>query len=491
MDILGGKPLTNCPYASSTLPPSSAVQSAGFAIHNPAISLTYLTLAITLFAFTVSIFRNYNSLVIFNTKITHKSTKNAEFAVMFLLSSLSFAIDFMRYAISDLAHALPAANHEQHWIVGPAVIDSWMLLTSCVLRVIATYLLTLGFLMQIKHRTKSAAFKVPSVNETRDSVAAIAIPRGVYMPTPEEDIVARSMSPIRILHTGRENLGNNKTKAENNGGETEPLLTRIQPSLHNLDIEAAANLSNTNRNAPLTTETMRIDSQFMERDSNFLNSLTINLPFLTTAICFIQRNLKILATSTLVFRLIVLFSTLDASRLNDESFAEVGALLENSFPVLDTIASLMQYFIVVFAAVFIICGEEEPVLVAGSDVLVYQGPTSRTKMLFAVGTLLYLVWVVEVSVLHRVLGLSNTDDVCIVPPYWWIRVGGDSLRLGGVYMKSGEHGWASSMDMVQWIAALSFVVFYIAVRKEFKRTEGEWMAVRIREVQTTFDFRRY
>lgn len=139
MDVLFGIPLPNCPYEKSI-----------YLVHNPVISGTFALLSLLLLFFGInSCWRN--GLVVFNRRISHPSIKNTWFIMFFLVSSLSFIVETVRYAIN-----LPRSFEISRWseeLVDPFVIDAWLLLCASFFRNVSWLFLAFGLRHQLIHRS--------------------------------------------------------------------------------------------------------------------------------------------------------------------------------------------------------------------------------------------------------------------------------------------------------------------------------------------------
>ena len=52
------------------------------------------------------------------------------------------------------------------------------------------------------------------------------------------------------------------------------------------------------------------------------------------------------------------------------------------------------------------------------------------------------------------------------------------------------HGWASYMDIFQWLGALGLHGCFAFMKAEFSRNSEAWIALTVSQVQNEFDFRR-
>lgn len=85
-DILGGLPLPNCPYPSSSLPPPEpGTKYRVDALHNPTVSFTFLTIGLTCLVFGIVAAAKYDSARVFNRRIRDKSVRNGWWATFFIV----------------------------------------------------------------------------------------------------------------------------------------------------------------------------------------------------------------------------------------------------------------------------------------------------------------------------------------------------------------------------------------------------------------------
>lgn len=157
MDIVGGTALPNCPFSNS---PGNGQY------HNPTVSTTYYLFFLIFFTLGLMTFVKFNAVRIFNRSISHPSVNNVEYAIGFIIVSFSFAVDAIRYTI-DLPHQTQDLNStiitiytagEEKWIVGPQVMDSWLLVTSVILRSASVFCFSLALNQQRTHRSLPGMF---------------------------------------------------------------------------------------------------------------------------------------------------------------------------------------------------------------------------------------------------------------------------------------------------------------------------------------------
>lgn len=155
VDVLGGNPLTNCPFPDSSLPPTP---SEGAILHFPTVSLSYFVFFASFVIQGLRTLLKYNTVKIFNRKIDHPSVLNKEISVMFFTVAASFLIDGIRYSL-NLPISTPRNYNfnEEQWFAGPHIIDAWLLLGSSILRSMGLLFLSLGLNQQIMYRSKATS----------------------------------------------------------------------------------------------------------------------------------------------------------------------------------------------------------------------------------------------------------------------------------------------------------------------------------------------
>ena len=154
LDILGGLPLPNCPYAGSTLPANSASPL----LHNPSISIIHLLACIICVGLAVITATKYNKLRIFNRVVEHQSINNILYFWMLLAMSTAFLVDGLRYSLNlPFDHRTSSSvkyirNSGDSLLVGPQVMDAWLLLVSSFARSASGLLLTFAMNQQVVHK---------------------------------------------------------------------------------------------------------------------------------------------------------------------------------------------------------------------------------------------------------------------------------------------------------------------------------------------------
>ena len=136
-----------------------------------------------------------------------------------------------------------------------------------------------------------------------------------------------------------------------------------------------------------------------------------------------------------------------------------------NYPVFLIIASLAQQ-LPLFPLTFEILSEKSLVIDPESDLAGKTGPTLTAKAYLLGGIIFGCIWWIEPSILSRFLvafvkSLSGTFAVqmCIIPPWWW----GDFDKL---------RGWASWMDLLQWLGLLGVFFLFLFMKMEFNRNVG-------------------
>ncbi|KAI8905609.1 hypothetical protein EDD86DRAFT_249182 [Gorgonomyces haynaldii] len=386
--------------------------------HNPAISTTYVLLSVCLMSFGVLTLYKLGNVIIFNRKILHPSVQNTHFGVFFLLACLGFGLDAVRYGLG-ISNAKPISSfQEEHWIVSSAVIDAWMLLGSAILRTLSHLFLGLGLHEQILHRSTTAVPNTRFAANRNSAGSTLAL---------SPDILPLPGSRLYPQNGQNEELS-----------ETQALLgSPIDPYDE--------------------------DSEPLEEPAGWQVSLQE----------FKLKCLEFAKSTEFSFILLTLLRIVDPLRLKDESAISTMAKTEK-WPVLLIIGGLLQYGSLLWLSCRILL--QHTPQQRGTRSRRQIGPLLWTKVLFFIGTLLILVWALEISVVSRFITetvdvwgqskLSLQGNLCAVPPWWWIDKDSVSFTGKKVYV---AHGWASWLDILQWLGLLGYICIFSAVKREFKR----------------------
>jgi hypothetical protein len=152
------------------------------------------------------------------------------------------------------------------------------------------------------------------------------------------------------------------------------------------------------------------------------------------------------------------------------SFSVVSILLamhddeiKPMYPVISLVCAIIQHIPVVYLAICISFNSQKTPH-DSSDAIQNFGPSFSSKMILICSVFLDLLNWIEPSIVSRAFyWLAQqvqgdfAQNICIVPPWLW----SVNSRL--------HHGWASWMDLYQWIGLLSSVLLFLFVKKEFDR----------------------
>ncbi|KAI8898766.1 hypothetical protein BC833DRAFT_620033 [Globomyces pollinis-pini] len=497
-DILGGIPLPSCPYPRSTF----------LNQFNPSVSFTYASSSIVLFLFGIVTLVHYNKVRIFNRRIKHPSVRNTEYACFYLFLAISFMIDAVRY-MHDLPHQQPTKNHPNNdkWIVGPNIMDAWLLLASWLFRSLSLMFLTLALNQQRMYRSTVAATPAEHRNSS------------LYLPPNNQPSIS-DHAPL-LNHRPQSYPG------------TRPHLFPINRWSHDETSHSDA-LEETERFDPPSDEgtptSDRLPASIFDASkySEFLT--TVNNIFCWEFCVILVWILKLLLT---------LFS-IDSYRLSDpvadpkSSLYSLNGnlptidfmpnqptnnihLLQDTwsiFPLISSIIQIIPLLVLTFEIVTTPALPLETVVNTHSRRTrnrVY-GPSKTLKCLLLVSIVASLVYWLEISIVARILNVISpqppSSATCIVPPWWWVERNNFTMVPINIqeyqkpvkiithgidsFMKSNtELGWASRMDGIQWIGSLSLIGIFFFMRQEYTRNQEDWIWVTVSEVQNTFDFRRY
>lgn len=153
---------------------------------------------------------------------------------------------------------------------------------------------------------------------------------------------------------------------------------------------------------------------------------------------------------------------------------------DDSFPFLALFASVIQYFPIIYITYKITTTYDRSQI----------GVSLTSKLHLILAVVLLIPFQLEPSLFNRIL-LSLSPSIpsktleaslCIIPPWWWIDPTAGEVRT---------HGWASRMDVVLWAGIAGYLFLFSFMRREYRRARKEWTRIVVRELQNTFDFRRY
>ncbi|KAJ3368849.1 hypothetical protein HDU91_000230 [Kappamyces sp. JEL0680] len=446
VDVLGGVPLPNCPYPTSALPPDS--QTAQY--HNPTLSTSYFLFVLFFGSYGVLTLFKYNQVSIFNRHIDHPSIKNHEYALFYLILGISFAIDGIRYSL-DFPHkaidqtvrgyfnaSLP--NEDGSYVVGPGTMDSWLLLISACTRSAAVLFLSLALHHQITHRSSVA---------TGSS--------GLQIPSP-------ALSS-RIADQEREPLLRSPAASQESQAAND-----LEP---NLVEEDATEYGDS------TTDHLRCIPRH------------VRSAIYTSALQYLQ-SIQFLLIVFFLLKTLVLLAVTDSARLAepnapDDTPVDMLALRADPWPWAFMLFSIFQLSPVFYFSWIIV---KTPSLPENGPIQLHtrlSGPSLLSKTALSLGILLTVVFWMEPSVVFRFVDLAShhprNEAYCVIPPWWWQRLKSDAINL------IPAHGWASLMDLVQWLGGFGVFCIYVFMKAEYKRNADDWVMATVSEVQSTFGFR--
>ncbi|KAH6567243.1 hypothetical protein BASA60_009140 [Batrachochytrium salamandrivorans] len=608
VDVIGGMPLPSCPYLSSSYSPkayritsnissdasnissdASTIQLQSFVAHpNPATSFTFCTIAVTSLAFAILTLLNYNQVRIFNRRISHPSVLNRELAAFFFVISISFFIDTVRYVL-DTAHAsrpivplMPNLSNSTKgpptsYIVGPHVIDAWLLMASSLLRNIAAFLLSLALNKQLKHGSLVAALALDPSN--RFSSGTIRISSRSHSPSsrnPEHHTIhtgygcsSRSLLHVRIPvdvyspadiadHSGEGEIDSDNgagNDSEDSQSDTHcvsastPLLSALpshqsrshltlstkflqeEPasprgesiSVRHDALESAGSASrgdtSSHRNSlhslgqgGTSVSALHSSERLLDLEND---SYLPTVPLQSTCLSLDWVKGWIVRLNFQLIQDPMLAASSDSAYSDSTRF--VVSLLISFLQAIPVVA----FSILIFLSTPLNQGQSStPTMRVSRRQQRLKGPSMLSKSLFIVGAVLSCMWWFEPSITSRIIqthvqstmlpGSSYESNICIVPPWWWLEntqeeeeVDTSSSNMlfdmtdsnASIYLYTHRrvaiqaHGWASWMDVIQWLGLVGLCSLFSAMRLEYKRNMEEWVWITVSEVQNTFDFR--
>ncbi|TPX65977.1 hypothetical protein SpCBS45565_g04795 [Spizellomyces sp. 'palustris'] len=516
-DILGGLPLPNCPYLSSSLPPTEPGSNYGTpALHSPTVSLTFLTIGVTCITFGIIAAAKYDSARVFNRTIRDRSVRNGWWAAYFLVLGVSFVIDFIRYAL-DLPHMSrkPDRGSGKEATVEPQVIDAWLLFISAVLRSFSVFSFTLALNYQRKNRSSSitqdrsehpTSSRNPAAGNHPSSSASSSRPASF----PAYGAVSsQSLSPTRSPSGSRPGSFISRDRSPN------------------------ANAAKARRARDSSNENIRDEEEALLEGYETPDGFDDDEPTSRSARCGSGSRCcglagclrRVFASWGFLALILWLMNLLSIYLATNPPSMPPGHTLPNEIPVsfppplvdpgphtysptffrFSVAMDVIQHIPVLILATMIIAGpyehEEGFVGLGRRTNRRRQGPAGSSKFLLFLGLLLGSVWLVKPSVLSRGVDalIRNTDSrsnlsyhgrMCVVPPWWWLEAHEDPTYMDGTNGETappilgtalpkppGElHGWASWVDLLQWTGYTGLWLIFGFVRKEYKRNkEVAWV----------------
>jgi hypothetical protein len=169
----------------------------------------------------------------------------------------------------------------------------------------------------------------------------------------------------------------------------------------------------------------------------------------------------VLRVTTLLLTM-YLFLISDTTRLGDS----VGPKEFDSWPILQTIGATIQVIPLIYHVFVIVVTPALPLPNSRSSRL--YGPSATSKSILVISCWATLLFWFEPSLVHRLLEIithPSNESTCIIFPYWWVDRNG-TMTLSKILP---AHGWASTMDLFQWIAGLGGYGIFYFMKQEYTR----------------------
>ncbi|KAI9208610.1 uncharacterized protein BJ171DRAFT_577711 [Polychytrium aggregatum] len=506
-----------------------------FPFSNIVVSVTYFVLATMTLVMAATVAANYSSLAVFNRQIRHPSITNYSWVACFFALSLALSIDFYRYAFDYPNSPFTIPDHvggvaSEIWEVHPRVLDARLLLVSSLARSCSVLFMTLALLHQLKYRSQW---------DPKDSYAAL-YPQFGYQVASRAPAGfrrhSRADSNASVVSAGR--LSREPARDLVITEETGLLGSRASSSPPRVSVYGATHVPNTRR-AP-RPRALSIGGGGEEEIADVVEVLTRPttpssfrpstpdleyLPQWATTVLGAVYSLAVSWECSFVLLWIASLAGLwlqisTPVELSDKSFLIDADRLWGLPPPLVSSQPYRFSSLVFYLNVFLGILQRIPIVVlmvliittfptvsslsasASARSSMYRrrfGPALSSRILLFVGVVFYLAWWIEPSVLSRGLmtwfriaiepDSSLVQRVCSIPPYWW-RTPLDATTGNGPDDNADLHGWASVVDLVQWIGGVGYLFLFLFVRAEYLRNMKEWVLLSVTHVQDTFDFRR-
>ncbi|KAJ3116060.1 hypothetical protein HDU96_010526 [Phlyctochytrium bullatum] len=528
IDLLGGEPLPNCPYPSSSIPPvltqpngsaSPSSSEPDYRLHNPAASFTFSTLAVVCMAFAITILVQYNSVRVFNRTIRDASVRNTLWALFFAAFGMSYGLDAIRF-ITDIANMGFGSDMEPEpgsgdGVVAPETLDNWMLMFSAFLRILGVLFLTAALEHQLVHRSpgrvkeprslflsghgyRQRQFNHGSTADARTPLRS-SLPRGPSYGATGRNLTVQTNGGTMIGAWPRTPSRNSFSSA------SAPLSAGPQSSRPPSAQSTSGRRSSRNFNQTdriMEDETVAEPEVMEDSADSDMRSISSTPP----ASPMPDENLNPSLTDPAMFGKMYFIppALVYPGRIEPTPIAF-------RLHVLSSIIQKIPIFLAVFKIIFSAPPrpadlrtrergadperDPQPWGIGGSNVggrppsrssfsIMPGGPGLRARALLLASAFCLVAALIEPSYLSAFASTYWNPDtsICVVPPWWWL----DNKTTSVFHNARGTHGWASAVDLSIWIGGLGFLLGFYFVVIEFKRNMEEWIWATVSQVQETF-----
>ncbi|KAJ1555477.1 Terminal nucleotidyltransferase 4A [Nowakowskiella sp. JEL0078] len=430
-----GLPLPNCPFVDSSIP-SKPEELFHFGIHQPATTLSFFFTALFSVATALYILFFLNGLKILNKKILDPNVFNGYWGLYFFFLGVSFLVDSFRYQNQTIISTDEEAAFDKNLLWAAS-------LSRC------TAVLWLSYALNYQKNFKSTVRPLDpnggTVTFSQISQQFVNETTSLNRRLSASSYGTNAINDSSSISSGQRSFVRRSNTFSSVSGRPQSFNSRQQSyrDIENTD-DSNEDLSD-DIDQPLT-----FSEQIFESISAILLSWEFIFFFLwflhVATICFLANNSSVFVASPL------------------KAFSAAVYL----------VVSFLQHTPIVIIFISIILSPSH-IIVASSDrrnmIRQRHGPTRITKIFLVVSISFGIFFWVEPSRLSRVVlesigrGDENCiqDLICIVPPNFWDDVSNCESK------KSGKHGWASLLDVFQWMGFTSLISLLFFIKTEHYR----------------------
>lgn len=161
IDIIGGIPLPACPSSCFTIPKDS--QNLALVLHSPTTTSTFTLLSFLALGSGLYIITSYGPIRILNKMLRLEKIRMVWMGLWLVTMGMSFAIDAVRYA-SGLPYwhvDPPPLGMDEFDSIDPRQLESYLLLSSTLLRSASVWILSYALLHQYRFRSEYSVSPSP------------------------------------------------------------------------------------------------------------------------------------------------------------------------------------------------------------------------------------------------------------------------------------------------------------------------------------------
>ncbi|KAI9104955.1 hypothetical protein DFS34DRAFT_222150 [Phlyctochytrium arcticum] len=485
MDLAGGLPLPNCPYRSSKLRTGEEAID-GFTVYNPTATFTFLLIGLACLCLGIVTRTTYRSAKVFNRVISDRTLNNDWWALFFALIGASAILESIRYGM-DLPnigfHPYPHPLHFRLDTQGEKF-DTCLLLAAALLRTFACFCASAAL---VRHAVNgSPDDMIPQSNA--ESYRTITIPnsvdlaqaggRGVQSPGVDN---SRFITPPETPNSAR--------ASRCTPHSTQPVSRAGAPYPDSED-----------EGAPLLGHSRRVFRALAESSGRWYRVSSGHQWVLVSGVLATTRVLLLLYS--LITQEVMSHTDRYVQSLhgNEELFV-TSRPYSWPFMLISVLTQVAQIVPILILSAVVVTRPRQRASTGTSNTRPVESVTLNTPSILArsfafAGALCGPMLFLEPGSISRIALAAVTRDptdisdpqhrICAVPPWWW----GETEPIFSTVVRASLRGWASLIDLSQWIGCLGILLFFFFMRAEYRRYKEEWIWISVTQLQAIFDFRR-